>query len=408
VRRRLLTSTLTIVIVTVALFGIPLAFVLDRLVHDDAQARVDREVTRVAQAASKPGTLDGSEPDVVARLRALVPSDDDVIVRFGDGRTLSTSTLDRNALVANAPGPAGAQITLRSPVEDVNTRVERGLLALVLVAVVALAGALALSLLQSSRLVRPLARVARSATRLGEGDFSLATPRSGVSEIDEIAVALDQSAARIDRLLQTERSFSSHASHQLRSALTGLELRLEEIGRTDDPEIKAEVEAALEQTTRLEHMIDELLALARTGRAGIVTTFDLSELARQHTADIRPVLERNGRRVVVDAPGPVAVVAAVGAIGHIFDILFSNALRHGEGTVTVRVHQSASRAWFDVEDEGPGVDTTDLDVLIDERATDQGHGIGLSLARTLTAAEGGTVAIVRAQPPVFRVELPVG
>lgn len=407
-RRRLLTSTLTIVIVTVALFGIPLAFVLDRLVHDDAQARVDREVTRIAATASKPETLQGSDAEITNHLRALVRSDDVLIMRFPDGRSISTGASDGNALVATAPGPSGTEFTLRSPVDDVNARVERGLLALVLVAVVALVGALALSLLQSSRLVRPLSRVARSATRLGEGDFSLATPRSGVTEIDEIAVALDQSAARIDRLLQTERSFSSHASHQLRSALTGLELRLEEIARTDDPEIKAEVEAALEQTTRLETMIDELLALARTGRAGIVTTFDLAELARQHTADIRPVLERNGRRVVVDAPGEVAVIAAVGAIGQIFDILFSNALRHGAGTVTVRVHKSDSRAWFDVEDEGRGVPTTDLDELSHEQTVAEGHGIGLTLARTLAAAEGGKLTIVRAQPPVFRVELPVG
>ncbi len=407
-RRRLLTSTLTIVIVTVALFGIPLAFVLDRVVHDDAQARVDRDVTRVAAAASNPSLLRGSDAAVANRLRTLVPSDDDLTVRFPDGHSVSTGPFDRNALAATAPGPDGMQITLRSPVDDVNARIEQGLLALVLVAVVALAGALALSLLQSSRLVRPLARVARSATRLGEGDFSLATPRSGVSEIDEIAVALDQSASRIDRLLQTERSFSSHASHQLRSALTGLELRLEEIARTDDPEIKAEVDAALEQTARLESMINELLALARTGRAGIVTTFDLAELARQHSADIQPVLERKGRRVVVDAPAPVAVVAAVGAIGQIFDILLSNALVHGAGTVTVRVNDSAGHALFEVEDQGRGVTTTDLDMLSNERATAQGHGIGLSLARTLATAEGGTLTVAQARPPVFRVELPVG
>src|SRR5258705_3164079 len=103
-------------------------------------------------------------------------------------------------------------------------RVERAVLALVLLGVVALGAALGLALIQSRRLADPLARLARSATRLGDGDFSLSTPRSGVPEIDAIASSLDRSAERVEGLLRAERSFSSHASHQLRSALTGLEL----------------------------------------------------------------------------------------------------------------------------------------------------------------------------------------
>src|SRR5258705_13960926 len=97
-------------------------------------------------------------------------------------------------------------------------RVERAVLALVLLGVVALGAALGLALIQSRRLADPLARLARSATRLGDGDFSLSSPRSGLREIDEIASALDLSAERIEALLRAERSFSQYAGHQLRTA----------------------------------------------------------------------------------------------------------------------------------------------------------------------------------------------
>ena len=111
-------------------------------------------------------------------------------------------------------------------------------------------------------------------------------------EIDAIASSLDRSAERVEELLRAERSFSEHASHQLRTALTGLQLRIEELAGNDDPAVREEAEAALEQSARLLSIIEELLALARTGRAGNVTRFDLGDLVRQHVDDIEPILAR--------------------------------------------------------------------------------------------------------------------
>ena len=180
--------------------------------------------------------------------------------------------------------------------------------------------------------------LACSATRLGDGDFSLATPRSGVPEIDAIASSLDRSAERVEQLLKAERGFSEHASHQLRTALTGLQLRLEELAEHDDPAVREEAEAALVQSARgLLSTIEELLALGvRTGRAGNVVRFDLGDLVRQHVDDVEPILTREGRRAVVEAP-PVEVVATLGAVGQALDILLSNAVRHGAGAVTATV-----------------------------------------------------------------------
>ena len=403
-RRRLLASTLSIAIATVALFGIPLAFVLDRVVHNDAQDRLQRDAVRVARELPT-ATLHEPVNVLVAQLPRLVPADDSVVVQMPDGRKAAMSIV-RPAISATAPGPEGTVVTLYTPAADVDGRVRRALLVLVALALAGMGAALALALVQSSRLSQPLARLSRSAARLGEGDFSLQTPRSGITEIDGIAVALDSSAARVAQLVQAERDFSTNASHQLRSALTGLELRLDELAHHPDPAVQAEASAALEQTERLTATVEELLALARTGRAGIVGEFDLADLVGKHAADAADVLDRDGRPLVVDAIGPAPVVAAVGALGQVLDIVLSNSIRHGRGTVTVRVLTDERHVAVEIGDQGPGLDPDDPSSAFREQPDDHGHGIGLALARALMTTEGGTITVARAAPPIFRIELP--
>ena len=322
--------------------------------------------------------------------------------------TVSGSTVVKHPITEQVPGPSGTVVMVQTPAAKIDSRVIHALLALAALALVALGAALGLAIIQSKRLANPLMRLARSATRLGDGDFSLATPRSGVPEIDEIASSLDRSATRIEELLRAERSFSSNASHQLRTALTGIQLRLEELASNESADVREEAEAALEQSARLLVTIEELLALARTGRAGNVTRFDLADLVRQHVDDVEPILARSGRRAVVDVSGPVPVMATLGAVGQALDILLSNAVRHGSGCITATVGVDERRARVDIADEGKGIMDREDDSVFEERPDENGHGIGLALARTLITTEGGTITLLRAAPPVFRIELPVG
>jgi signal transduction histidine kinase len=406
VRRRLLASTLTIVVAILVLFGVPLGIVLDHAVHADARSRLESEATRVARELTR-AAQDGSPRPTPQDLDQHVSSGDRVLVAYPDGEIIQNRGRLTDAMEAMAPGPNGTFVRVSSPSDAVDERVQRALLALVVLGVAALSAAIGLALIQSRRLSDPLARLARSATRLGDGDFSLATPRSGVPEIDAIASSLDRSAERVEQLLKAERGFSEHASHQLRTALTGLQLRLEELAEHDDPAVREEAEAALVQSTRLLSTIEELLAVARTGRAGNVVRFDLGDLVRQHVDDVEPILTRVGRRAVVDAPRPVEVVATLGAVGQALDILLSNAVRHGAGAVTATVAADERRARVDIADEGPGFAAID-DSLFVEHADTDGHGIGLPLAQTLVTTEGGTITLLRAAPPVFRIELPLG
>jgi signal transduction histidine kinase len=406
VRRRYLASTLTIVVAILVLFGVPLGVVLDRSLHADAQSRLESEATRIArELGRKPLRGQPLSPELLDR---LVPAGDRALIILANGKIVGDSEKIDGPMTATVAGPGRTLVRVESPSDTVDARVQRALLAVVALGLVALGAALVLALIQARRLADPLDRLARSATRLGDGDFSLATPRSGVPEIDAIASSLDRSAERVEDYLRAERRFSEHASHQLRTALTGLQLRIEELAGNDDPEVREEAEAALEQSARLLSIIEELLALARTGRAGSVSRFDLADLVRQHVDDIAPVLGREGRRAVVDAPEAVPVLATLGAVGQVLDILLSNAVRHGAGCVTAAVSVDDRHARVDITDEGAGIAGRDDSSIFVERAGHNGHGIGLPLAKTLVATEGGTISLVTASPPRFRVELPLG
>ena len=140
--------------------------------------------------------------------------------------------------------------------------------ALLLIGGVALAAvgiAVVLGLLYAKRLLRPLEELAAAADRLGSGDSTPLGRRYGMQELDRVAEGLDGSAQRINELLSAEREFSIDASHQLRTPLTALSMRLEEmVAAADQPEVvREEGAAALAQTERLAEVVGQLLGRAR-------------------------------------------------------------------------------------------------------------------------------------------------
>ena len=116
---------------------------------------------------------------------------------------------------------------------------------------------------QSRRLARPIDRLAVAAARLGDGDFTIRSEPSGVREVDEVSQALDTTAQRLEETLSRERAFTSAASHQLRTPLTGLRVNLEAARLDPAGDLDGRLDTALAEVDRLERTIDDLLALAR-------------------------------------------------------------------------------------------------------------------------------------------------
>jgi signal transduction histidine kinase len=263
---------------------------------------------------------------------------------------------------------------------------------------------------QARRLARPLEDLEESARRLGDGDFSVRTRRGGIEEIDAVGTALDTTAIRLDDLLARERAFSADASHQLRTPLAGMRLRLEAALERPDADPRQAIAASLVDADRLEAIIDELLGLARAGQATSATSatpVDLDVLIGELSPEWGARLALHGRDLVVrvdpDAPGARASGAAV---RQVLGVLLDNAVIHGRGTVTVTVREAAGAVAVDVADEGPGV--PDPEGVLFARQADRrdGHGIGLALARRLVEAEQGRLTLTRVSPAVFTLLLP--
>jgi signal transduction histidine kinase len=260
---------------------------------------------------------------------------------------------------------------------------------------------------QARRLARPLEDLEESARRLGDGDFSVRTRRGGIAEIDAVGAALDATAARLDHLLAGERAFSADVSHQLRTPLAGLRLRLEAVAERADPDVRRAVAASLVDADRLEAIIDELLTLARAGQAAAAGSVDLDALLGELSPEWGARLALHGRELEVQVdPGAPDARASTAAVRQVLGVLVDNATIHGRGTVAVTVREASGAVAVDVSDEGPGVQDPESTVFAQRADRRDGHGIGLALARRLAEAEQGRLTLSRTAPPVFTLLLP--
>jgi signal transduction histidine kinase len=276
---------------------------------------------------------------------------------------------------------------------------------LVAVAVL-LAGWLALVL--ARRLARPVEELAEAAGRLGAGDPRPLRRRYGVADLDQMADGLDSSARRLSSLLAADRELAVDASHQLRTPLTALSMRLEEmIASAEDPDVvREEGSAALAQAERLADVVSQLLSPAQ--RAPSAALCGVDDVVQQQVTEWEPAFRRAGRKLAVIGVRGLEAYFTPGGLAQVIATLLDNALMHGGGTVTIQTSQSARSVMIEVRDEGRGV-PAELVSLIFERSVSgrpEGTGLGLSLARTMVAADGGRIVLVKARPATFAVFLP--
>jgi signal transduction histidine kinase len=275
---------------------------------------------------------------------------------------------------------------------------------LMLVAVgVGFAAAVAVARAQASRLAAPIRRLADRAAALGGGDFTGRVEPCGIDELDTVGQALDASGVRLAELLARERAFSADVSHQLRTPLAGLRLRLEHAAR--EPGTNGHVDDALVEVDRLEATVEHLLALARDDHS-VTSAMSPVSVVEAAADRWRPQFAEAGRTLRVDVQDhlPPARGTAI-SVGQVLDVLLDNALRHGGGTVDLRARAAAGGLVIEVADAGSGIPEDQLATVF-ERRSGEGTGIGLGLARTITEADGGRLLAVAAQPPTFHVVLP--
>lgn len=274
------------------------------------------------------------------------------------------------------------------------------------VGAVAVVVGVAVGLQQGRRLTNPLAQLAARAERLGSRGTRERMVPSGVEEIDRVAEMIEQSAVRVDRLIAAERQFASDASHQLRTPLTALSMRLEEIIAADDPRtVREEARSALAQVERLGTVVEHLLDNVRDTnmRAGPV---ELDTVVLQQVVEWEPAFGAAERKIIATGTRGLIALATPSGLSNVLATLLENSLLHGGGTVTVSTRSTGISLVIEVTDEGPGV-PPDLGARIFERSVSgrRGTGLGLAVARELAETDGGRLELVQQRPPVFALFL---
>ena len=405
-RRRLIQSTLAVVLVVIAVFGVSLVIVETRTITNTAQERVDTEAVRLVSIVDS--RLLGDETVDAEVLRDQIQGDRYAEIRIPGKPVIEVGTRPTGEVIsAKETGEEGETVTVQEPRSSVTREVGRTLLIIGAVALLAVIAAVLLAVRQANRLASPLTDLAETAERLGSGDPRPRHKRYGVPELDRVADVLDSSAERIARMLTAERRLAADASHQLRTPLTALSMRLEEITLTDDLEtVKEEATIALTQVERLTDVVERLLTNSRDPRNGSAVTFDLDEVIQQQLAEWRPAYRSAGRAIVSSGKRHLQAVGTPGAVAQVLAALIENSLMHGGGTVALRTRVTGNQAVIEVTDEGPGI-PADLGARIFERAISgrNSTGIGLAVARDLAEADGGRLEMLQTKPPVIALFL---
>ena len=359
---------------------------------------VDEQGRLVADSAGR-GLLGRSYADRPEIQRALATG------RTAQGRRQS-ETLDQEVLYTAAPivgtDDLGA-VRITQSTAPIDERIRKDVLGLAAVGLAALAFGMLFAWVLASWLSRPLRALAQAARRVEAGELEARAEPDGAVEQREVAEAFNDMTDRLERVLEAQREFVANASHQLRTPLTGLRLRLEAAFlKADDPSLGAELEAAEREAERLARLVTALLALAREGeRLTPARPVDLAEAA--HAAAERWEPRGAGKDIHLTVLGDEGVCAAATDedVAIVLDNLIENALHYSPtGTqVAVRWHRDGDLAVLTVEDQGPGLTAGEEEHVFERFARGSagvgasGSGLGLPIVATLARRWGGSASI---------------
>jgi signal transduction histidine kinase len=300
-------------------------------------------------------------------------------------------------------GRTDGAVMITYPLSTLDARIERNwLLLLALSGVIALV-VLLVSVLLARSFTKPLAELDEAAARLGEGDLRVRVPvPDDPPELSGLARSFNATAVRLEALLRSQQAFVADASHQLRTPLAALRLRLENLeaegahGEADD------LERALTEVRRLSQLVDSLLLLARAEQS-VPATVDLDLAAVvEGRVDAWYALAAE-RDIAIEANiAPVAVLGTPGRLEQVLDNLLNNAFEVAPGGTAVRVEarRRGDLVEIDVCDAGPGMSEDQRARAFDRfwraspgRRDRGGFGLGLAIVRQLVTADGGTVEL---------------
>ena len=357
---------------------------------------VKRRGRLLADSAGAPaGRSYADRPEV----RAALEGHGEQITR--NSKTLGASILATSAPVLSHRLTAGA-VRITQSVSAVNSAVKTSLLDLAALAGVVLLLGLAAGAVVAQQIARPIRRLDRAARRVSAGDLDSTVAVEGSTEQRSLARAFNEMTQRVKRLLRGQQDFVADASHQLRTPLTGLRLRLEALEERsrEDGATAAELEAALGEIDRLSLIVEELLVLSRAGEHELpAESVDLGDAAERAAERWRHGAEEGSVGLEARRSEEAAEVwCAAHDLDRAIDSLLENALRYSPPGSAVTIEVGPGRV--EILDRGPGLEPGEEEAVFERfrrgsagRRGPGGTGLGLPIARELTRQWGGEVTL---------------
>jgi two-component system, OmpR family, sensor kinase len=333
-----------------------------------------------------------------------------------DTRRRFSESLGEELLLVTIPvvddGRVVGAVRVSASTAEIAENVRASWLRLALLGLVVVGSGLVLAWLLARPLVRQIDRLADAAARLGRGESGARAPEEGPAELVELARSFNHMAESITGSLESQREFVANASHQLRTPLTGIRLRLEAIAH-EGGSAAVQAEKAEAELDRLSVLVDDLLALARASEpqpSGAAV--NVSELAAEAGSRWEERAAEAGVRIEIEPGRDSAVWADRDDVRHVLDNLLDNALRYTPRGTQVLVETAIrdGSVVLAVADSGPGIPPEDRPRVFERfyrgangRRAGSGSGLGLAIADELVRRWGGTVTLTEA--PGTRIEV---
>jgi signal transduction histidine kinase len=438
VSRRLLASYVALAVVVLALLEIPLGVSYQRNERHDLSTNVERDAVAMASLAEDvlergtpappaltslarryqgdtggrvvvvdetgaalvdseapaPGGDFSSRPEIAAALRG------EVATGARHSRTLGSDLLYVAVPVASGGVVFGA-VRITYPTSEVDERVHRYWLILAAIAAVVLAVAIALAGGFARWIVRPLSRVEVAAGEVAGGNLDVRVPLTGPPELQRLADSFNDMVAKLQALLHSQEQFVADASHQLRTPLTALRLRLENLAGDGAPQSGDGLEGALDELERLSALVDGLLTLARVDRAAsLPVALDVARAIDERVEAWSALAAEQGVQLVARVDGHPHARVTAGRIEQVLDNLLANALEVAPARSSIELTASRLDAWVEirVQDRGPGLSHSEIERAFDRfwrsGASEGGFGLGLAIVQRLVRADGGEIELL--------------
>jgi two-component system, OmpR family, sensor kinase len=327
-----------------------------------------------------------------------------------------SNTLGEDLLYTAVPvtnnGRVVGVVRVTQSLDAVHARVRRAILALVGIGAFALVVGLAVAWFLANSLSKPMRKVAETARRIEGGDLEARVEETGALEQREVAAALNDMTERLGVILAAQRDFVANASHQLRTPLTGLRLRLEAARAKGGEAARPELEAAELEVERLARLLTSLLTLAREGdEPGEARPVSLARAAERAQERWTASADHEGRAFELVGDGDVTIAASEEDVAIVLDNLIENALRYSAGAVRLDWGEDNGEGWLAVLDEGPGLASGEETRLFERfsrgsaAAERSGTGLGLTIARTLARRWRGDASLANRASGGARAEV---